>query len=433
MRSSSTVVCLLAAAIVVASAGCHSTGVWNSPSWTTSSFNPATWHMGPNPSSSLASAPPAKPSLTSAPTFPSTADASKLAASGAVPKEYPTTAAGYNIPGGNSPAAALLPQQGRYGDNNQLAANPMGGYNNPAYETPAGSPAGVENPYRVTAPAVPGANGSLASPAQQKPVDSRYQASIALRSNAPASSYYSDDQNAMPKVVGGYPSTSATASTISTGTMTASSGNMPAGSATPDNRYPAYPATAATVNAAVPANSFPQGSSWQQGNSNPNYPVTSPSTTTPPSVSYQPGANGYTPGANQNYTPGNNGYTPGVNGYQVPTTGTAPVQSGQSYNNNYGYNGASTNNSPQMAPLAPSAAAGNTAAAPFRPGSTGGVEEYPWTSSPQSNSPASAYPSTQSNYPAASPGTQPASPVRTSINTSNVMPVGFDQDAQLWR
>ena len=441
MRCSSTVVCLVLAILVSGLAGCHSTGAWNSPDWTTSSFNPVTWRMGVKvPPSSLAADPPAKPSLAAAPTYPNTSDTKSLASGTTPPKiEYSATAAGFNAPasalsgsaGATSPLMA--PQQGRYGATNPLASNPVGGFNNPVYTNPASSPPlqnspVVQTPYRASAPAIPQANGSLATAASQPYAtqdnvaqsngyaDSRYQASIASSDSRASALQYRNDPNS--RYYEGSEATAANAAG-SADWPKVISGNQSTASAPPaagSNYDPAagYPGVPSPVNVTAPANSgFPAN----------NYPVTSPVTATPPSAvnnqsentGYQPGADQYAPG-NTGYTPGDNGYTPGDNGYQIPATRSSlPVQSGsQSTGSGFGYS-APSGQTPEMAPLAPNAGS----APPFRPGSTGSVPDYPWNSSSSTSS------STTDVYP----NPQYATPVKTSINTSNVMPVGFNQDS----
>jgi len=458
MRCSNTFVYLIVAILVVGLTGCHSTGVWDSKGWTTSSFNPVTWRMGIKPTpSSLAAAPPAKPSLTATPIYPNTSDARSLASSTTPPKvEYPTTSASFNAPGfaaqnplmasksplsttksplmasksplstTKSPLATksplMAPQKGRYGGANSLASGSIVGYKNPIYNTPASStplqktPL-VQNPYQGSVPTIPQSNGSLATAAAGLPyspkttpsynasTDSRYQAAVASSNSRPT---YSNDPNSryygspaanpptapgsatLPKVVNGYPSTSVGSPAVTTAKA-------------PPSRYLAVPSP---VNVTTPANSNLPAA---------NYPAPSPAVTTPPSASYQPGANSYQPG-NNGYQPGANGYQPGNNGYQIPATrSTAPIQSGsQPVGYDFGYN-SPAGKSPAMEPLAPTA---KGEAPPFRPGSTGSVEDYPRASgSAESSTPVGTYPNTQNT-----------SPVKTSINTSNVMPVGFNQD-----
>ena len=410
--------------------------------------------MGINaPPSSLAAAAPAKPSLTAAPTYPNTSDTKGLASATMPPKvEYPTTAASFNANGSTAqnplmasksslstaknPLMAsksslstaqnplMAPQKGRYGEANSTAAGPTGGFKNPIYNAPASSTPWVKNPYNASAPAIPRSSGSLATAAgggspytvqNNVNTDSRYPAAVASSTSRASASTYNNDPNsryygvpeaapatapgspAWPKVVGGYPSTAAGSPAVTTA-------RAPAGR---------YPAVSSPVNVTAPANSNLPAA---------NYPVASPAVATPPSASYQPGANGYQPGANgyqpgaNQYYPGNTGYQPGNNGYQIPATrSTAPIQSGsQPVGYDFGYN-APAGKSPAMEPIAPTA---KNEAPPFRPGSTGSVEDYPWASgSAGSSTPAGTYPNTQ--------GT---SPPKTSINTSNVMPVGFNQD-----
>lgn len=391
--------------------------------------------MGINtPPSSLAAAPPAKPSLTAAPTYPNTADSKSLASATMPPKvEYPATAASFNAPGSaaKNPLIAatktplMAPQKGRYGE----VLNPVSGYKNPIYNTPASATSFqrtplVQNPYRASVPAIPQSNGSLAAPAVRNPIqsmpnpvqnsvstDSRYQAAIASSASRASASTYSNDPNSryyavpaakttavapgspiLPKVVSGYPGTS-------TGLPVVTTAKAPA------SRYPVVPSPA---NVTAPANSRLPAA---------NHPVASPAIATPPSASYQPGANQYVPGANQ-YVPGANQYVPGVNSYQIPAVrSTAPIQSGSQPVGNTILN-SSAGKTPTLVPLAPTAK--NNTTLPFRPGSTGNVEGYPWASGASSTS--GTYPSTQTS-----------TPLKTSINTSNVMPVGFNQDSLLLR
>ncbi len=466
MRCSSTVVCLTISMLVVGLSGCHSTGSMASRSWTSSSFNPSTWRTGLKETpSSLAAAPPAipaKPSTTAAPSYPNTSAISSVASRTSPPNiSYPTTPASYSAPGSTSKNPLMPPQSGRYGRSpamtNPIAANPANGYANPVYQNSGASATLAQNPFRATAPTVPSSNGSLANPSavataspygskipatypsglpnrqstaagqnprvQNPSVNSRYQAAIASSSAKASTPSYSSDPNSrhysgspstgtaaappfgsatMPKVVGGYPSTSPGSGVIST--AKAPSDNYP------NIKAPVYPKTPSYPQAPLQPNGSTASKSFTPSPVNANMPVTSSATTTPPSAGYQPGTNGYQPGANQ-YVPGQNKYTPAQNGYQLPAVrSTAPIQSGGQVPTMY----------PMVPPVTGSSNSSGGPAPVFRPGSTGSVPAYPPATG--STAPPSPYSNSKSGLP-----------VKTSARTSSVVPVGFNQTAPTWR
>ncbi len=482
MRCSFTVVCLIVAMVAVGLSGCHSTGTLASRSWTTSSFNPTTWRTGFRQTpSSLAGAPPAKPSTAFTPSYPSTSATGSLASSTVPPRvTYPTTPAGYTAPNSTALGSAaksplMAPQSGRYGTS-PISSRATSGFANPIYQKTRSSAPLIQNPYRSMAPTMPRSNGCLAGcaaaattspygskipsaypsglPSRQTPTagqnwstNSRYQAAIASSAAKASPPSYSNDSNnryytepasktatttppfgspTMPKIVSGYPTTSLGSPVIST--AKAPSGDYPNVRASAYTNNPSPPTGSTVPNSTVPKSYTPTPVNVTAP-VNSNMPVMSSTTTTPPSATYQPGANSYQPGANS-YQPGANSYQPGANSYQPGANSYQPGQNGyQVPAVRYTAPIQSGTQVPPMFPMVPPVA-GNTNSTggqtpQFRPGSTGTVPAYPpSTGSIAPISPYSAIP--YANTPS-------GLPIKTSSSTSSVVPAGFNQTAPVLR